>query len=58
VAEHGYPGGYDQVRRYVARWRKRRRRDRVSWAWLSRLWANWRSCLLIVKPETVTRRHR
>jgi hypothetical protein len=27
--------------------------DRVLWAWLSRLWPNWRSALLIVKPETV-----
>jgi len=25
--------------------------------WLSQRWANWRSCLLIVKPETVTRWH-
>ena len=28
-----------------------RRRDRVFWVWLSRLWAHWRSCLVIVKPE-------
>ena len=27
--------------------------DRVLWAWLSRLWNDWRSALLIVKPETV-----
>ena len=37
---------------------KLRRRDRVFWVWLSRLWAHWRSCLLIVKPETVIRWHR
>ena len=35
-----------------------RRRDRVFWVWLSRLWARWRSCLVIVKPETVIRWHR
>ena len=27
--------------------------DRLLWAWLSRLWTNWRSALIIVKPETV-----
>jgi hypothetical protein len=32
-----------------------RPRDRGFWVWLSRLWARWRSCLLIVKPETVSR---
>ncbi|MFH1419295.1 MAG: hypothetical protein ABII12_13560 [Planctomycetota bacterium] len=35
-----------------------RKRDRIFWAWLSRLWANWRSCLMIVKPDTVLRWHR
>jgi len=35
-----------------------RKRDRLFWVWLSRLWANWRSCLMIVKPETVIRWHR
>jgi putative transposase len=35
-----------------------RRRDRVFWVWLSRLWVNWRSSLMIVKPETVIRWHR
>ncbi len=35
-----------------------RRRDRILWVWISRLWADWRSCLLIVKPETVIRWHR
>src|SRR5215510_6516256 len=29
--------------------------DRVLWVWLSRLWPDWRSALLIVKPETVIR---
>ncbi len=30
-----------------------RRRDRVFWVWLARLWGGWRSALVIVKPETV-----
>ncbi len=37
---------------------KLRPRDRVFWVWLSRLWAEWRSCLMIVKPDTVLRWHR
>jgi hypothetical protein len=35
-----------------------RKRDRILWVWLSRLWADWRSGLMIVKPETVIRWHR
>ena len=35
-----------------------RQRDRILWVWLSRLWADWRSSLMVVKPETVTRWHR
>ena len=27
--------------------------DRVLWAWLSGVWADWRSALVVVKPETV-----
>ena len=27
--------------------------DRFFWVWLSRVWADWRSALMIVKPETV-----
>ena len=38
------------LRRSVKR-PKVRRRDRVFWVWLSRLWTRWRSCLLIVQPE-------
>jgi hypothetical protein len=34
-----------------------RRRDRVFWVRLSRLWHGWRSCLIVVKPETVVRWH-
>ena len=35
-----------------------RQRDRILWVWLSRFWANWRSCMIIVKPDTVVRWHR
>jgi putative transposase len=27
-----------------------RKRDRIFWVWLSRLWTGWRSALLIVSP--------
>ena len=37
---------------------KLRRRDRIFWVWLSRLWAGWPSALAIVQPETVIRWHR
>jgi transposase InsO family protein len=32
--------------------------DRILWAWLSGVWADWRSALVIVKPETVIAWHR
>jgi hypothetical protein len=32
--------------------------DRFLWVWLSRLWPDWRSALVIVKPETVIAGHR
>jgi putative transposase len=35
-----------------------RSRDRLFWVALSRLWRDWRSTLLIVKPETVIAWHR
>lgn len=35
-----------------------RQRDRIFWSLLSRMWNDWRSCLIIVKPETVVRWHR
>jgi hypothetical protein len=35
-----------------------RRRDRIFWLWLARLWAGWRSSLLIVRPATVLAWHR
>jgi putative transposase len=31
---------------------------RLLWVWLSRLWSEWRSALVIVKPETVIAWHR
>jgi transposase InsO family protein len=37
---------------------KLRPRDRVFWAWLSRLWTDWRSVLVIVQPDTVVGWHR
>ena len=37
---------------------KLRKRDRIFWVWLLRLWPGWRLALLIVKPETVVRWHR
>jgi hypothetical protein len=32
--------------------------DRAQWVWLSRLWSDWRSAQLMVKPETVIAWHR
>src|SRR3954453_19266104 len=32
--------------------------DRLLWVWLSRVWADWRSALVVVKPETVVAWHR
>src|SRR5260370_29842507 len=32
--------------------------DRVFWAWLSGVWADWRSALVIVQPDTVITWHR
>ena len=32
--------------------------DRLLWVWLSRVWTDWRSSLVIVKPETVIGWHR
>jgi hypothetical protein len=31
------------------------KRDRVFWVLLSRLWKDWASCLLIIKPDSVVR---
>jgi putative transposase len=32
--------------------------DRILWVWMSRVWTDWRSLLVIVKPETVIGWHR
>src|SRR5437773_244503 len=32
--------------------------DRLLWVWLARVWNNWRTALVIVKPETVIAWHR
>ncbi|MCH8315924.1 MAG: hypothetical protein IIA64_08125 [Planctomycetes bacterium] len=32
-------------------------RDRIFRVWLSRLWKNWRSSLLIVQPDMVVKWH-
>jgi putative transposase len=45
------------LRRSVKRPRLRRQ-DRILWAWLSRIWTDWRSSLVIVKPDTVVSWHR
>ena len=37
---------------------KLRRRDRLFWVLLSRLWKDWREALIILKPETVIKWHR
>ena len=37
---------------------KLRKRDRIFWVWLSRLWPSWRSVLAVVQPETVVKWHR
>jgi hypothetical protein len=34
------------------------RTDRWLWVWLSRTWTDWRTALVIVKPETVIAWHR
>jgi len=40
------------VRPHLSRW------DRILWLWLSRVWTDWRSSLLIVQPATVLAWHR
>jgi transposase InsO family protein len=45
------------LRRSVKRPRLQRR-DRLFWSWLSRVWPEWRSAIIIVKPETVIGWHR
>jgi transposase InsO family protein len=35
-----------------------RRRDRIFWTFLKRIWSDWRASLFIVQPDTVLRWHR
>ena len=35
-----------------------RNRDRIFWLFLSKLWKEWRTALVIVKPDTVIRWHK
>ena len=35
-----------------------RKRDRIFWVWLSKLWPGWRAALVVVKPATVVAWHR
>ena len=35
-----------------------RRADRAFWVTLARIWGDWRSALILVKPETILRWHR
>jgi hypothetical protein len=37
---------------------KLKHKDRIFWAWLSRIWPQWKSALIVVKPETVIKWHR
>jgi len=37
---------------------KLQKTDRIFWIWLSKLWADWRSVLIIVQPATVVKWHR
>lgn len=46
------------LRRSVPRRPRLGASDRMLWVWLSRIWPDWRSALLIVKPQTVIAWHR
>ncbi|HWA98362.1 MAG TPA: hypothetical protein VG713_07710 [Pirellulales bacterium] len=52
------------LRQQLANYRRKAKRpklrahDRVFWVWLVRLWAEWRSVLVIVQPDTVVGWHR
>jgi len=37
---------------------KLKNKDRVFWSWISQIWPDWKSNLIIVKPETVIKWHR
>ncbi len=46
------------VQQWTIKRPKLKRKDRIFWAWLSRIWPDWKSNLIIVKPETVIKWHR
>ena len=46
------------LRRSAPRQLKLAPADRIFWVWLRSVWGNWRTALLIVKPETVVTWHR
>ncbi len=46
------------VQQRTIRQPKLRKRDRIFWVFLSRIWQDWKSALIIVKPETVIKWHR
>jgi putative transposase len=46
------------LRRSAPKRLKLRPADRILWVWLRRVWTDWKSALLIVKPETVIAWHR
>ena len=46
------------LRRSAPKRLKLRPADRILWVWLRRVWADWKSALLIVQPETVIAWHR
>jgi putative transposase len=46
------------LRRSVPKHPRLRPSDRLFWTWLSRVWPDWRSALVLVKPETLLAWHR
>jgi putative transposase len=46
------------LQRSQPRWWRLVKTDRWLWVWLSRVWAGWRTALVIVEPETVIAWHR
>lgn len=46
------------IYRRTAKRPKLRPRDSIFWVWLSRLWSDWQSALVIVQPDTVVGWHR
>ena len=46
------------VQRRTIKRPKLERKDRLFWAWLSQIWPQWKSALIVVRPETVIKWHR